>query len=64
MIDWVKALQEVETEDIKPLQTLSPEINYFDQDEPSSSLPLKKALSVAPCHDGLYFHVPKKELKN
>lgn len=58
MVLWIKKLQEVDTKGVKPIATLSHEINKFRSDEPDRSLSQKKALVNAPDAKDPYFCVP------
>jgi aspartyl-tRNA(Asn)/glutamyl-tRNA(Gln) amidotransferase subunit C len=59
ILTWVEKLNEVNTDGVEPLTTMSQEINRFREDEVKPSLPHDKALSSAPSKDADYFLVPK-----
>ncbi|MHA7128289.1 Asp-tRNA(Asn)/Glu-tRNA(Gln) amidotransferase subunit GatC [Algoriphagus namhaensis] len=59
ILDWVEQLEEVDTEGIEPLTTMSSEVNVLREDEVGEHLDREKALSNAPKQDGVYFRVPK-----
>ncbi|MBW3466539.1 Asp-tRNA(Asn)/Glu-tRNA(Gln) amidotransferase subunit GatC [Arthrospiribacter ruber] len=59
ILDWVDQLNEVDTEGIEPLTTMSSEVNVLRADEVGEHLAHDKALSNAPQKDSDYFRVPK-----
>ena len=59
IIDWVEKLNEVDTEGVEPLTTMSQEINVLREDEVTSHLSHDRALKNAPKKDDDYFRVPK-----
>jgi aspartyl-tRNA(Asn)/glutamyl-tRNA(Gln) amidotransferase subunit C len=59
ILDWVEQLNEVDTEDIEPLTTMSSEINVLREDEVGEHLTREQALSNAPQKDSDYIRVPK-----
>jgi aspartyl-tRNA(Asn)/glutamyl-tRNA(Gln) amidotransferase subunit C len=59
ILTWVEKLNEVDTEGVEPLTTMSQEINRLREDEVKPSLPHDKALISAPAKDADYFRVPK-----
>ncbi len=59
IVTWVEKLNEVNTEGVEPLTTMSHEINSLREDEVKPHLDHNKALSSAPKKDAEYFHVPK-----
>ena len=66
IIDWVEKLNEVDTEGVEPLTTMSHEINALRDDEtlPAGQagkphLSHERALKNAPKKDSDYFRVPK-----
>lgn len=59
IVSWVEKLQEVNTEGVEPLTTLSHEINVFREDIPVRTLSREEALANAPDADGQFFRVPK-----
>lgn len=58
MVLWIKKLVEVDTKGVKPISTLSHEINKFRSDDPDRSLSQQKALLNAPDTKDPYFCVP------
>ncbi len=59
IITWVEQLNEVDTEGVEPLTTMSHEINSLREDTVQPHLPHEKALINAPKKDADYFRVPK-----
>lgn len=59
IIDWVEKLNEVDTEGVEPLTTMSHEINALREDETKPHLSHERALKNAPKKDSDYFRVPK-----
>lgn len=59
IITWVEKLNEVDTEGVEPLTTMSHEVNALREDEPRPHLSHDKALKNAPKKDSDYFRVPK-----
>ena len=59
IISWVEKLNEVDTENVEPLTTMSHEINSFREDKVKGHLDHEKALSNAPKRDADFFRVPK-----
>jgi aspartyl-tRNA(Asn)/glutamyl-tRNA(Gln) amidotransferase subunit C len=58
IVDYVKQLQEVDTEGIEPLAHVMEIENVFRLDEPAPSLPVEAALTNAPDRQGDFFGVP------
>ena len=59
ILDWMKVLNEVDTENVKPLTHMSAEVNIFREDEIKEGLTHAEALLNAPKKDSDYFRVPK-----
>jgi aspartyl-tRNA(Asn)/glutamyl-tRNA(Gln) amidotransferase subunit C len=59
IIDWMEKLNEVNTEGVEPLTSMSHEVNMLREDEVKNQLDHKSALLNAPNKDLDYFHVPK-----
>lgn len=59
IVNWVEKLNEVDTEGVEPLTTMSHEINAMREDEAKEHLPHDRALLNAPKKDADYFRVPK-----
>ena len=59
ILSWVEQLEEVDTEGVEPLTTMSKEVNVLREDEASNRLDQENALKNAPKKDSVYFRVPK-----
>lgn len=59
IVDWVEKLNEVNTDGVEPLTTMSYEINVMREDEVREHLSHDRALKNAPKKDEDYFRVPK-----
>lgn len=59
IIAFVEKLNEVDTENVEPLTTMSLEVNSLREDEVQEHLPHDLALRNAPKKDEDYFRVPK-----
>ncbi len=59
IVNWVEKLNEVNTEGVEPLTTMSHELNAFRQDKVGEQLSRQDALNNAPASDSEYFRVPK-----
>jgi aspartyl-tRNA(Asn)/glutamyl-tRNA(Gln) amidotransferase subunit C len=59
IVNWVEKLNEVNTEGIEPLTTMSYEINVLREDEVKANLAHEDVLKNAPKKDAEYFRVPK-----
>ncbi len=59
IISWVEKLNEVDTEGVEPLTTMSHEINALREDEVKNHLDHERALKSAPKKDADFFRVPK-----
>jgi len=59
ILTWVEMLNEVDTENIEPLQSMSQEVNRMREDEIQPSLSRERGLYNAPKKDDQYFRVPK-----
>lgn len=59
IVNWVEKLNEVDTEGVEPLTTMSLETNILREDEVKEHLSHERALRNAPGHDNDYFRVPK-----
>jgi aspartyl-tRNA(Asn)/glutamyl-tRNA(Gln) amidotransferase subunit C len=58
IIDYVKQLQQVNTEGVEPLAHPHAVHNVFREDEPALSLPVDAALANAPDRRGDFYGVP------
>lgn len=59
ILDWVEKLNEIDTENIEPLTTMSSEVNDMREDIRGNHLDHEAALKNAPKKDSDYFRVPK-----
>lgn len=59
ILDWEEQLNEINTEGVEPLTTMSSEVNVLRQDELGEHLSHERALQNAPQKDSDYFRVPK-----
>jgi aspartyl-tRNA(Asn)/glutamyl-tRNA(Gln) amidotransferase subunit C len=59
ILAFVEKLNEVDTDGVEPLTTMSHEINALREDQIVPHLDHDRALRNAPVHDADYFHVPK-----
>jgi len=59
ILDWVEQLNELDTEGIAPLTTMSSEVNVMREDKVGHQLEHEQGLKNAPKRDSDYFRVPK-----
>ena len=59
MLDFVGALNEIDTEGVKPLIHLTEEVNNLREDIPVEGVSQEEGLKNAPDKDSYYFKVPK-----
>ncbi|SNR93805.1 aspartyl/glutamyl-tRNA(Asn/Gln) amidotransferase subunit C [Belliella buryatensis] len=59
ILDWVEQLNEVDTEGVEPITTMSSEVNVLREDKVGEHLPHESGLKNAPQRDSDYFRVPK-----
>ena len=59
IINWVEKLDELDTEGIKPLLSMTQEVNVLRDDVNEDHIDKKIALKNAPNAGDDYFHVPK-----
>lgn len=59
IVSWVEQLNEVPTEGVEPLTTMSHEVNALREDVVQPALDRTEALRQAPQHDDQHFRVPK-----
>ena len=59
IVDWVEKLNEVNTDGIEPLTSMSHEVNALREDEVKDQLDHDRALRNAPKKDDDFFRVPK-----
>ncbi|MCC5920542.1 MAG: Asp-tRNA(Asn)/Glu-tRNA(Gln) amidotransferase subunit GatC [Cyclobacteriaceae bacterium] len=59
ILNWVEQLNEVDTDGVEPLSTMTWETNQMREDIVGEHLPREKGLKNAPQKDSNYFRVPK-----
>ncbi len=59
ILDWVEQLNEVDTEGVEPITTMSSEVNVLREDKVGQHLSHEDGLKNAPQRDSDYFRVPK-----
>lgn len=59
ILDWVEQLNEINTDNIEPLTTMSSEVNVMREDVQGEHLAHEAGLKNAPKRDEDYFRVPK-----
>ncbi|MDP4656737.1 MAG: Asp-tRNA(Asn)/Glu-tRNA(Gln) amidotransferase subunit GatC [Algoriphagus sp.] len=59
VLDWIEQLQEVPTEGVLPLTTMSAEVNVTRLDQVGNQLNQDEALKNAPKQENGFFSVPK-----
>lgn len=59
IITWVEQLEEIDTDGVEPLTTMSHEINALREDIIKPHLSHENAMKNAPKKDADYFRVPK-----
>ncbi|WP_194973811.1 Asp-tRNA(Asn)/Glu-tRNA(Gln) amidotransferase subunit GatC [Aquiflexum lacus] len=59
ILDWVEQLNEVDTEGVNPITTMSSEVNVLREDVVGEHLSRERGLQNAPQKDSDYFRVPK-----
>lgn len=59
ILNWMEKLNEVNTEGVKPLTSMSHEVNVLRDDEVKNQLDHTEVLKNAPKKDSDYFRVPK-----
>jgi aspartyl-tRNA(Asn)/glutamyl-tRNA(Gln) amidotransferase subunit C len=59
IVNWVEKLNDVDTENVEPLTTMSHEVNSLRDDVMGEHLSREDALRNAPQADLQYFKVPK-----
>ncbi len=59
ILDWMEKLNEVNTDGIEPLTTMSHEVNALREDQVKLHLEHEEVLQNAPKKDLNYFRVPK-----
>lgn len=59
ILDWVEKLNELNTDSVEPLTTMSSEVNDMREDQVGKHLDHEAGLKNAPKRDSDYFRVPK-----
>ncbi|ERM82419.1 glutamyl-tRNA amidotransferase subunit C [Rhodonellum psychrophilum GCM71 = DSM 17998] len=59
ILDWVEQLNEVDTQGVEPITTMSSEVNVLREDAVANHLTHEQGLKNAPQRDSDYFRVPK-----
>lgn len=59
IVTFVEKLNEVNTDGVEPLTTMSQEVNALREDEPGGQLTHEEVLKNAPAKDKDFFRVPK-----
>ena len=59
MLDWVEKLNELDTDGVEPLTTMSHEVNVLREDGVTEHMSHERAMLNAPKRDVDYFRVPK-----
>lgn len=59
ILEMIDKIQEVDTDEVEPLQYVSDEVNVLREDIAKASLSNKEVLLNAPSTDGPYISVPK-----
>lgn len=59
ILNYVKKLDELNTDDVQPLSHTLDMVNAFREDIPKESLQRETALANAPARSGAFFRVPK-----
>jgi aspartyl-tRNA(Asn)/glutamyl-tRNA(Gln) amidotransferase subunit C len=59
IVTFVEKLNEVNTDGVEPLTTMSQEVNALREDEPGGHLTHEEVLKNAPAKDKDFFRVPK-----
>ena len=59
VLDWMEALNAVNTDHVEPLVHMTPAMNQFREDVAKLDLPKEKALSLGPDTNKQYFKVPQ-----
>jgi aspartyl-tRNA(Asn)/glutamyl-tRNA(Gln) amidotransferase subunit C len=59
VLDWMEALNAVNTTGVAPLAHMTSALNHFREDEAKSSLTREQALALGPDTNEQYFKVPQ-----
>ena len=59
VLDWMEALNVVDTQNVAPLAHMTSALNHFREDKSISMLAREKALALGPDTNEQYFKVPQ-----
>ncbi|AWL08734.1 Asp-tRNA(Asn)/Glu-tRNA(Gln) amidotransferase subunit GatC [Aquirufa nivalisilvae] len=59
VLDWMEALNAVDTSSVEPLVHMTPALNHFREDQAKAMLDRQKALNLGPNTNESYFKVPQ-----
>lgn len=59
VLDWMEALNVVDTQNVAPLAHMTSALNHFREDKAISKLTREKALALGPDTNEQYFKVPQ-----
>jgi aspartyl-tRNA(Asn)/glutamyl-tRNA(Gln) amidotransferase subunit C len=59
VLTWMEELNEINTDNVKPLTHMSLEVNALREDKVIPNISREQGLKNAPKQDGEYFRVPK-----
>ena len=59
IIDWVEKLNEIDTREVEPLLTMSPEVNHWRSDDNVEHIDRNEVVKRAPDSDGKFINVPR-----
>ncbi|MEY3855190.1 MAG: hypothetical protein RIS68_1204 [Bacteroidota bacterium] len=59
VLDWMEALNAVDTHGVEPLVHMTSAINHFREDVAKQELPRQKALALGPDANEAFFKVPQ-----
>ncbi|MEN9730431.1 MAG: hypothetical protein RLZ91_1549 [Bacteroidota bacterium] len=59
VLDWMEALNVVDTQNVAPLAHMTSALNHFREDKAISMLAREKALALGPDTNKQYFKVPQ-----
>ena len=59
VLDWMEALNAVDTSSVEPLVHMTPAINHFRDDQTKAMLDRQHALNLGPDTNESYFKVPQ-----
>ena len=59
VLDWMEALNAVDTSAVEPLVHMTPALNHFREDQAKGMLERERALTLGPDTNESYFKVPQ-----